>query len=180
MVVAEDRYTIRAARPDDLPLLPAIERAAASQFRATAFAFIADFPLASPALDLGHERVWVAVDADDRPIGFAVAHPLDGAIYLHELDVHPDHGRRGIGRRLVAAVAAWGRENGAAAVTLATFRDIPWNGPYYARLGFHPLADDELGPGLRAIRQAEADAGLPAAERTCMRLDLTPAGGGAG
>ena len=172
MAAADRRYSIRAARPDDLPLLPAIERAAASQFRATAFAFLADFPLASPAIDLDHERVWVAADADDRPVGFAVAYPLDGDLYLHELDVHPHHGRRGLGQRLIAAVAAWGREIGAAAVTLSTFRDIPWNGLYYARLGFRPIAADELSPDLRAIRQAEADAGLPIADRTCMRLAL--------
>ena len=172
MAAADRRYSIRAARPDDLRLLPAIERAAASQFRATPFAFLVDFPLASPAIDLDHERVWVAADTEDRPVGFAVAYPLDGDCYLHELDVHPDHGRRGLGQRLIAAVAAWARENGATAITLATFRDIPWNGPYYASIGFRPILDADLGPGLRAICEAEAAGGLPIAQRVCMRRDL--------
>jgi GNAT superfamily N-acetyltransferase len=166
------RYTIRPARADDLPALPAIERAAASRFRATPFAFVADYPLASEAIDLAHEQVWVAAGADDQPVGFAIAHPLDGCAYLHELDVHPDHAQRGLGRRLIQAVAAWGRETGAAAVTLATFRDIPWNGPFYASLGFRPLPDADLSPGLRAIRQAEADGGLPVEDRVFMRFEL--------
>ncbi len=165
-------YVIRPARPNDLPALPAIERAAASIFRATPFAFVADFPLASEAIDADREQIWVAVTADDRPVGFALAHPLDGCAYLHELDVHPEHARRGLGRRLVHAVAAWGHQTGTAAVTLATFRDIPWNGPFYARLGFRALPDDELSPGLRAIRQAEAEGGMPVEHRVFMRLDL--------
>lgn len=173
-MVAEQGYAIRAALPGDLAALPAIELAAASRFRATPFAFIADFPLVSPAIDPDGERVWVAVAGDDRPVGFAIARPLDGAAYLCELDVHPDHGRRGLGRRLIDAVAAWGRATGATGVTLVTFRDIPWNGPYYARLGFHVLADDDLTPGLRAIRQAEVGGGLPGEDRVCMRRDLAP------
>jgi GNAT superfamily N-acetyltransferase len=168
----ERSYAIRPARPDDLPALPAIERAAASVFRTTPFAFVADFALASEAINPDHEQIWVAVAADDRPVGFALAHPLDGCAYLHELDVHPDHARRGLGRRLVHAVAAWGRQTGAAAVTLATFRDIPWNGPFYARLGFRALPDDKLSPGLRAIRQAEAEGGMPVEHRVYMRLDF--------
>jgi GNAT superfamily N-acetyltransferase len=171
-MAGDQAYTIRPARPDDLPALPAIERAAASLFRATPFAFIADFPLASESIDLAQERVWVAVAADDRPVGFAIAHPLDGCAYLHELDVHPNHARRGLGRRLVQAVAAWARQTNAAAVTLRTFRDIPWNGPFYASLGFRLLSNDELSPGLRAIRDAEAEGGLPAIHRVCMRLEL--------
>ncbi len=166
-------YTIRPAHPDDLPALPAIERAAASLFRATPFAFVADFALASEAIDLALEHVWVAAASDDQPVGFAIAHPLDGCAYLHELDVHPDHARRGLGRRLIGAVAAWGGQTGAAAVTLATFRDIPWNGPFYASLGFRPLPDADLSPGLRAIHQAEAAGGMPIDHRICMRLDLS-------
>jgi GNAT superfamily N-acetyltransferase len=166
-------YTIRPARPDDLAALPAIERAAASLFHATPFAFVADFALASEAIDLAHDHVWVAATSDDQPVGFAIAHPLDGCAYLHELDVHPDHARRGLGRRLIGAVAAWGGQTGAAAVTLATFRDIPWNGPFYASLGFRPLPDADLSPGLRAIHQAEAAGGMPIDHRICMRLDLS-------
>ena len=43
------------------------------------------------------------------------------------------------------------------AVTLTTFRDVPWNAPYYERLGFRTLAADEITPGLAAIRAHEAD-----------------------
>ena len=171
-----DDYAIRPATPADLPCLPAIECAAAGLFRATAFAALADAPLAATAidraLDRAYERVWVAVAPNGALVGFALAQPLDGGFHLHELDVHPAHARRGLGARLIGAVAAHAAETDARAVTLHTFRDIPWNAPYYARLGFVPLADEALPPGLRAMREAEGTAGLPVAARLAMRLDI--------
>ena len=93
-------------------------------------------------------------------------------MHLHELDVQPDHARQGLGRRLIAIVADWARARGATALTLTTFDDVPWNGPYYARLGFRTLDLATLSPGLQAVRQSEAEAGLPMAHRICMQLDL--------
>lgn len=169
---ADDGYAVRLATPADLPRLPAIERAAATRFRDTAFAAMAAAPLVATAIDRAHERVWVATAPDGALVGFAIAMPLDAGIHLHELDVHPAHARRGLGARLIGAVAAWATGTGARAVTLLTFRDIPWNAPYYARLGFVSLADEALSTGLRALREAEGLAGLPLAARVAMRLDV--------
>lgn len=169
---AADGYTIRPATPADLPLLPAIERAAAARFRGTPLAAMADAPLVATAIAPARERVWLASAPDGAIAGFAIARPLDDGIHLHELDVHPAHARRGLGARLIGAVAAWASETDARAITLLTFRDIPWNAPYYARLGFVPLADGALPPGLRALREAEGAAGLPLASRLALRLDV--------
>ena len=114
----------------------------------------------------------MAVDQDDKPIAFAIVHLLDESVHLHELDVHPDHARQGLGRRLIATVADWARARGATALTLTTFADVPWNGPYDTRLGFRALDVTRLSPDLQAVRQSEADAGLPMAQRICMQLDL--------
>jgi GNAT superfamily N-acetyltransferase len=165
-------YPIRPACPQDLAALPIIERAAAAQFRATPYAYLADDDLVSTDVDLDHEFVWVAVDQADQPVGFALVHLLDESVHLHELDVHPDYARQGLGRRLIVVVADWARARGATALTLTTFADIPWNGPYYARLGFRTLDLTALSPGLQALRQAEATNGLPMAQRICMQLDL--------
>jgi GNAT superfamily N-acetyltransferase len=133
---------------------------------------MADAELVSTEVDLQREAVWVVADADDAPVGFAIAHLLPESAHLHELDVHPDHGRLGLGQRLIAAVIDWARARGATALTLTTFADVPWNGPYYTRLGFRSLDVAALSPGLRAVRQGELDAGLPMARRICMQLDL--------
>ena len=70
--------------------------------------------------------------------------------HLEEVDVHPDHGRRGVGTALVRAVCDWVRRSGHAEITLTTFRALPWNMPFYRRLGFEEMRDDALRPELLA------------------------------
>ena len=83
-----------------------------------------------------------------------------------------DWARRGIGRALVEHAAGRAAAEGLAALTLTTFADVPWNAPYYARLGFRVLAEDDLTPGLRAVRAAERERGLDRWPRVAMRRGL--------
>ncbi len=168
-------YTIRRPSQAELSLLPAIEVAAAQLFLPTQHAFIAAWPPATLE-DLqayfAWDGVWVAVDAHDTPVGFALAKIVDHEVYLSELDVHPSHGQRGLGRRLIAAVAAWGKSQGYRSISLLTFKDIAWNAEFYARLGFRALAATECGPELTTIAQGHIAAGLPAQARVAMRAEL--------
>ena len=94
------------------------------------------------------QRAWVAIDDLGAVIGFAVAWVIDGEGHLDELAVVPAHGRRGVGRALVDEVLAWTAARGLPSVTLITFRDVPWNGPYYEKLGFEAVT--ALTPKLQA------------------------------
>jgi ribosomal protein S18 acetylase RimI-like enzyme len=169
-----DNYHIRPARIEELPQLQEIERAAGSLFRDTEFSFLADsdpLPLDSLVTQQQSGLVWVVTDAGDHPVGFAVVRLIDGLAHLHELDVHPAHGRRGLGRRLTLEVCEWAKQRGFPAVTLSTFRDLAWNAPFYARSGFRILGEEELSPGLIELRKQEAQHGLPIERRVCMRYD---------
>ncbi len=172
-----DEVRIRRARADDLPELQRVERDAGARFRGLDLLdHLLDHSLALPELS-AHQRagrIWVAVDRDDRPLGFAVASVLDGAAHLEELDVTPAAGRRGIGTRLVAAVCAWAEGEGFPAITLSTFRDVPWNGPFYVRLGFRPLATSDLSAALRDVRAREERLGIDMTKRVLMRRALRP------
>lgn len=173
--MAGDTYTIRTANREELPLLQDIERAAGRLFIHTDYPFIAtDDPVSSELLHQQYEQgmVWVVSGSDDAPVGFAVALPLDGLLHLEEISVHPSHGKRGVGTRLMRAVCGWAKQRGYKAVTLSTFRDVAWNGPFYSRLGFVILTEGELSDGLRKVREAESSKGLPVENRVCMRLDL--------
>ncbi|CPQ92972.1 acetyltransferase [Bordetella pertussis] len=64
---------------------------------------------------------------------------------------------------------------GLPAITLTTFRDLPWNQPFYARLGFATLQADGLNVRLQAILAREASLGLPAARRCAMRREIAAA-----
>jgi len=168
-------YRITAARANDLPFLPAIELAAAKLLAGHAPASVltettSDEEL-KEALLLGH--LWVAL-ADDVPVGFAHVKVLEPTVaHLEEIDVHPEHGRRGLGTKLVMAVCAWAARDGYRSVTLTTFRDLPWNMPFYARLGFHVIVPEEFSPALRSVIEDETRRGLDPRRRVAMRRPST-------
>jgi N-acetylglutamate synthase-like GNAT family acetyltransferase len=93
-------------------------------------------------------------------------------VHIEQVSVHPVHAHKGHGRALVEHVAEWARQRRSAALTLCTFSEVPWNGPYYERCGFRPLSTDELTPGLCALRAVEAAHGLDRWPRQCMRRGL--------
>ena len=93
-------------------------------------------------------------------------------MYIEELDVLPTHGRRGLGGSLLEGVCGWAQAQGHAAVTLSTFRDVPWNGPFYRKHGFRDLPPAEWTPSMRAIREQEAQHGLAIEARVSMRREL--------
>ena len=89
--------------------------------------------------------------------------------HLEEIDILPAHGRRGLGTRLVMHVCRWAGMNGFESVTLTTFRDVPWNMPFYERLGFRVMPTPELSPALRAVVEDETRRGLDPACRVVMK-----------
>jgi ribosomal protein S18 acetylase RimI-like enzyme len=162
--------TIRPTRCADLPDLQQIERAAGELFRAVGMPHIADDPVPTLEVLAGYQRAgrsWVAVDGD-RAVGFVLVRVVDGAAHIEQVSVDPAYARRRIGRDLINHVER--RATGLRpALTLTTFRDVPWNGPYYQRLGFTELAPSERGPELVALMAAEAAHGLDPAQRIAMR-----------
>lgn len=168
-------YTLRRARPEELAALPEVEHLAAQQFLHSPHPFAAELPMQS--LEQLHEYqrqggAWVAVTREGHIAAFTVCKEVDGALFIAEADVHPAHARQGLGGALFGLLGQWARERGYPALLLTTFGDVPWNAPYYQRLGFRILRDEELGPGLRAIRAHETDFGLPPESRVCMRRAL--------
>lgn len=121
------------------------------------------------------QRLLLAVDAADRPVGFSILEIVDGDVYLDEVDVHPDHARQGLGTALVRASCDWALAHGFQTITLTTWREVPWNAPFYRKLGFEEVADDRLGPELAAIRREEGRRGLERQYARCaMRRRLLP------
>lgn len=97
--------------------------------------------------------LWVATGKEDHPIGFALCLQKPEALHLRELDVHPDFMGRGVGRALVERVTVEARARALSAVTLTTFRDVPFNAPLYERLGFRVA--NPTPPFLQQIRDEE-------------------------
>lgn len=163
---------IRPATQADVPALQAIERAAGRWFAEIGMTFVAEDPPPSSDALLSFVRDGRAWVSGDPPVAYLLADIVDGNAHLEQVSVHPDFARRRVGLALLNHLIAWARARGLPAVTLTTFTDVPWNGPYYERLGFHYLRASETTPGLQAIRAAEATHGLDRWPRACMRRDL--------
>ncbi len=167
-------YTIATARLQDVHGLAAIERAAATLLHGHAPPSVlnestdeSDFRRAQ-----ADGRLWVAL-ADDTPVGFALVEMLaKDRPHLEEIDVHPQHGRRGVGTALLRAVCEWVSRSGYSEMTLTTFRAVPWNKPFYSRLGFEAVSTDELRPELAAVVQDETARGLDPQRRVVMRYRI--------
>lgn len=167
--------TIRAARASDGRDLRQIERLAGERFRNVGLESVADAEPASLEVlaDYATEgRSWVAADERDRPVAYVIVDVVDGAAHIEQISVRPDRQGTGIARALLDRVRTWASTTGKSAITLTTFETIPWNGPLYEHLGFVMMQEQELGPELRSIRDAEARHGLDPAMRACMRLAI--------
>lgn len=93
---------------------------------------------------------------------------VDNNAHVEQVSVHPDHARQGLGRKLLDTAADWAAQHSLPALTLTTYRDVPWNAPYYERLGFRTLTEAQMTAGLRAIRAHEASRGLAVWPRVTM------------
>jgi len=169
--------SIRRARPADIPMLQGIEAAADELF----VPLFGPQPFGPDSAADGAARaaepgfVLVVAEAEDAPaIGFAhVLWPVGpGDAHLEQLAVHPTHLRRGHGRALVEAAVREAAGCGARRMTLRTFAQVPWNGPFYAACGFAPIAPIPH-PAHRAMVAVEERLGLPdLGERLLMARDL--------
>jgi GNAT superfamily N-acetyltransferase len=167
-------HQIRAAGPADYPFLPGIEKAA-DALLAGALA-VPDggaeppvLPEPPPAED--YAGALAVLVAGSPPCGFVRLEEVDGHAHLEQLSVRPDAARQGLGRALVAAAVNHARSLGYAKMTLCTFAEVPFNGPFYADCGFVPMPAP--GPELAALRRHEEMLGLERlGRRTAMEVEL--------
>ena len=149
---------IRRARRDDLEAVREIERQAGRAFATIGMPEIAAHEPPSVAeLEsfVSRGRAWVAVDSSDRPVAYLLSAVLDGCAHIEQVSVAPEYARRGLGARLIDRLDVDAAAKSQPALTLTTFRDVPWNAPYYARVGFGVLEVGEAGPELRALIERE-------------------------
>jgi GNAT superfamily N-acetyltransferase len=169
-------FDVRRASLADAVALPAIERSAAQLFRLDPpLAWLADAQVPNAAqhrLAIEQACVWVAENSDGQLTGFVRAVDIDQHMHIEELSVSQAFQGQGIGRALVAAVIEQARAMQLNSVTLTTFRDLPWNAPFYQRLGFVELAHAHTDRHLRDALQAEIACGFPPERRCAMRLPL--------
>lgn len=168
-------YRIRPARAADVEAIRDIERSAGQAFASVGYPDVARHdptPAASLRDAITDGALFVVVTPSDDPVGFLLCTEIDGDLYVQELAVHPDHAGHRLAVPLLAAAETLARSLGLPALSLTTFRSVPWNAPYYERLGFHILSDNQIGPSLRFVIARQKAAGLDVANRVAMRRYL--------
>jgi ribosomal protein S18 acetylase RimI-like enzyme len=117
--------------------------------------------------------VWVAETSDAHQlVGWCFASVLDDSLFIEQIDVLPEHGRRGIGQALIDDVQREAEARGLTALTLTTDAHVEWNRPWYEKLGFRALAPGELGPGLASAVADEVRRGFDLSRRVAMRREI--------
>ncbi len=168
-------YRIRPARAAEVEAIRAIERAAGQSFASVGYPDVARHeptPAAALRDAVTDGALFVAATPADAPVGFVICTEIDGDLYVQELAVHPDHAGHRLAVPLLQAAEDLARRLGLPALSLTTFRTVPWNAPYYERLGFHILSDTQIGPSLRFVIARQKAAGLDVANRVAMRRYL--------
>ena len=182
----QGRRIIRHPRADELGRLREIEVAAGGLFAAVGMHEISDHePPPVEVLERYRQagRAWVATDAtdtadcadcDDRPVAYLIADLVDGNAHIEQVSVDPSSSHLGIGRSLIDHTEEWAATQGIQALTLTTFAEVPWNGPYYLRCGFTPLAEADMEPELSERWDEERARGLGHRPRLAMIRRVSP------
>jgi len=176
-----DNYEIRLANLNDLPEVKEIELEAAHRFDGSGLLdAITDADQNVCTFDpdklrelTAKQQVWV-VCLDNKTVGFAICSIFGNRVFLEEIDVMMAHGRRGLATRLIRTACSWAKEKGLVAMDLATFEEVPWNAPFYKKLGFEILPRHQWTPEIIEQWQHEEKSGLPMDKRVVMRLDFAP------
>lgn len=161
---------VRPALATELDAIRALERDSSRRFLGVMDALAADEPT---PLEVLAARVaangLLAATLEQNLAAFVMFRPLEDSLYIEQIDVAPAFEGRRIGAALIDAVAERAAQAGLARLTLSTFRDVPWNAPYYRRLGFADIPDDALSKALLAVRREHVARGLDEGARLFMQ-----------
>ena len=160
----------------DIEELQRVETAAARRFLAVPeLAFLASSGVTSKqthAAAIENMLAWKVAGSDGRIQGFCYCERHEDSLYLAEISTHPDFQRQGVGALLLAEVKRIGQALGVSQITLTTYRDVSWNGPWYGRHGFVVINDAELTPVLACCLAHQREEGLMILPRCAMRYLL--------
>ncbi len=166
---------IRAARPEEIALLPQIENAADERYVRVGLRCVLEMPPQSlVSLERGRRRgmLWVATSPLGRVVGFALMERPGNTAWLDQLSVLDLWQGRGLGTALIDRTAGRARQLGHDRLYLSTYLDVPWNAPFYERRGFSSVPRGAWPRAFRLQFAIENGHGHPPWRRTIMQRDI--------
>jgi GNAT superfamily N-acetyltransferase len=165
--------TVRLGIVGDIPVLQQIESRASKSFASIGMLGIAsDEPSSAEVLQdrISTEQLLVVQLA--APVGFVYFKVVEKYAYIEEISVDPDHAGHRYAALLLDAIARTASSFAFEALLLSTFKSVPWNAPYYRRLGFIEIPDAKMSSSMFGIRQEHANRGLDESKRVFMQKSL--------
>ena len=164
-------WSLRLARPEDADAFHRVEEDAAKLLVNEPSLEGIPVPPSRSAdeyREMIRQRHCLTACAEDEVIGFAAVRRIGREVHLHELSVATAFQNKRIGATLLGALKIDCRNAGIRAITLHTYRDIPWNAPFYERHGFVIIEDLDAYPRLAKGQDAAVEFGLPRDRRCAM------------
>jgi GNAT superfamily N-acetyltransferase len=166
-------YSLNRALPDDIPSIIRAHLASNELFRTTGLLPEAELATHVPE-DIIAEAIragfaFVVREVPGEAVGFALSRPVEDTLYLDQVSVDPQHGQRGIGRALVERTLDEARTLGFRSVALSTFRELPWNGPFYRSMGFREIPRRRMTDWMKELEAAQAMT-MDVSKRCFMRM----------
>lgn len=166
---------IRDAQLSDIDALIWVEKSAVQAFLSIPkLAWLAQtdtLPVEYHYQFIEHDYSAVAVDETKHVVGFMYAKQYENDLYILEFDVDVTKQKQGIGQQLIRYMMNKAKHDGFKRITLTTFNDVPWNLPFYEKLGFK-IWHQPLPEYLKHKIQREIDFGLDSASRSVMYFTL--------
>lgn len=148
----------RRADLEDVQSYVDIKRAAAGLYRDLGMSFEVDDERASRDWPehVQQSSAWVW-EEDDRVAAYLVLRRLSASLHIDQVTVHPDFAGRRIGAKLIEVANDHAVRLGQEQLSLTTFETVPWNAPYYVRLGFTTVPEHALSPEMSRILDEESE-----------------------
>lgn len=162
---------IRLASADEIHKVAPLERAAAEVFRTIGMDAVADdAPITETTLlqAVEEQRLWFAVEYGVLK-AYLLGDFLPQSLHIDQVTVHPDASRRGLGALMIESVSADPRSKERGLLTLTSFANVPWNAPYYERIGFLDIAESDWPEGVSEKVAAEQGTDMAAWPRVVMQ-----------
>lgn len=154
-------YEITRGDIDEVDRLIEINLAADQLFAGTGLVENVDLTSHIPAevfaQGLRDRDVFMARDIESgEAVGFTLTSERGGTLYLDQISVVPDHGQKGLGRALMARIETDAKDRNLRTVTLSTFREVQWNGPFYRSLGYREIKPARITDWMKELESLQA------------------------
>ena len=155
----------RIAKKSEISKLPSIEKSADFLFEE---AGIRNLPAVASLEELRNANCIMVID--DPPKGFIRIDEVDNNAHIEQLSVKRNCMGEGLGSKLLEAATEWAKVKGYSQITLITFKNIPWNGPFYEKHGFWELTN--IPDDLKKLRDHEKKLGLDSIDERIVMYKL--------